>query len=1202
MAPYIFRKYTGYNPNEIKCWSPSSVIDTNSFNIEDIVATRGASKAGTSIPSPLGRLELFDTAFHIVATDQRNNLVGKTIYHQLVSDCLDVMQLMFNTKNSEIGIGNRIWFKEWKIRDNIDKLKSKGEAHPHYLLGKSYEQIFFDRINNSYTNTESIFLIYYENKLLGGTSPLTLFFTTPNWARYISDGLIANIPRSIDGDVFFDDDYRALIDREESFVKYVYKLFLQNRQAFNNCDGLRKYINKSIDTRYPQWRNQFPEYNNVNFAEDETSLMDRDYNKIKTNIDGKYLTVNGIYFYNEQQGRVTNTIQNNSDFIIRASETKYARQFDDKGTLVDINQPLVLLDGMNLPGDYMDRNAPWDSNTRVKDFYHRAIPLYERKLPQGNSLTVTYPFVTTDDFLEDILIEMPYKINSSKFYTGFRGDFKYLLPIKKEYFNFFKKEDLDNNLLIEIDETKVTVTLKIPIKNKRGIREIPFVKTYDKSKGKVIECKAGLGIYPFYQVTDAEINSYTILLAERFGQIRFESLSFFSFKNPSFPENSLAHKRIDRSTPSDIESGDSLTTSKFFLVDKAFDFIELAYTGDNENKLSGLIIPNFINRKFNNENLVKAFTFAIDFGTSNTHVAYMENGGAIPKPFTIEESDQQMVLLNAPGTENDLSKYSNYGQFPFIGSTIKREFIPALISNSDSTISFPFKTASSEIAAFSNIEKSNVHLFSHINIGYYIDQEEKKADGSIPTNIIYTTNLKWLLENNNDDTNKSRVKFFLKQLLIQIKAKCVINSGKLSQLNLVWSVPLSMERGNRTTLKNILQEAFNEVFINSGAKIISQPIPESIAPYFFLTRSEDGIKDTANVINVDIGGGTTDVMMFMESTGNRSDKYLTTSFRFAGGDIWGSGFKSRLKDNGFIKNYFKYQKANSISPKENEYLNKIKDDGNLSSDDLISMLFKYNDKFRFTDSITIGNPKMALILYLHYSAIVYHIVQILEIKKYPLPRYLSFTGKGSQYIKLICGGDEAELIAFTKLLFKAYTKLDVQKAFTINLNKNPKEITANGAVLYSLSSDDEKAKYESVKEFVHPGFNPSNDQELLNTLLKAENQEFFVSNTLSIDSPLNIGVLNNLNIFLQKTLSDRAIIDFLSDFKIKNVKPALSSLLWNGDIFNGEGHIYDSYRKVLNELHKQDPENQLPETLFFFALKDALYCLSKEIMDTNTTA
>ncbi len=105
MPPYIFRKYPGYNANEIKDWTPSTVIDTNSFEAENIVFSKGSLKAGTSIPSPLARMELFDTAFHIVASD-KSQLKGKTIYHQLVSDCLDVLQMIFNAKNADIGSKN----------------------------------------------------------------------------------------------------------------------------------------------------------------------------------------------------------------------------------------------------------------------------------------------------------------------------------------------------------------------------------------------------------------------------------------------------------------------------------------------------------------------------------------------------------------------------------------------------------------------------------------------------------------------------------------------------------------------------------------------------------------------------------------------------------------------------------------------------------------------------------------------------------------------------------------------------------------------------------------------------------------------------------------------------------------------------------------------------------------------------------------
>jgi len=1190
MASYIFRKYPGYNPNEIQGWSPSTGIDPTTFDPENIAFGRGSSKAGTSIPSPMARLELFDTAFQIVGSD-RGNLEGNTIYHQLVSDCLDVFQLLFNSKNSEIGLGRKIWFKEWKVQENINKLKEKGQNHPHSLLAKSFEQIFHDPNSSRFSDTDSLFLIFYENKLLGGTSPLSLFFTTPNWARYIKNDEIKSVPQSADGKVFFSNEYRPLHKRDLEFVEYVYKLSLQFKQSFAKADGFRKYLNKTVERYFPEFRHQFTDY------QSGAGLMDNEYSKLKTNVDGKFLTVNGLFFFQQKEEKEKEKIKSVSDFIIRSTETKYRDQYNERNEQQIVEPPLVLVDGMNVPGDYMEKNISWNSSTRIKDFYHRGVPLFERKLPQGNALTtVTYPFLTIDDFLEDALVEMPFNINRTKFFTGFNGDFKYLLPVKKEYFNFFNLADLKNNFSVELHDGQVTVNLKVPVKNRKGISEVVFSRKYEKGKS-IVEYRTDLGIFPFYQINDPEsrykdLNEYTVLLAERNERLKLKGLEFYSFKNFASDTTHLPATVEERSNWTDISAGNSTSTSKFYKIKEAFDYLQLSYSDNNGFDSAGLIIPNFETRTFNKDNLTKAYTFAIDFGTSNTHVAYMQNGEALPRPFDIGEADQQMVLLNAPGTDRDLgNKYASYGQFPWMDLTLRREFIPPIIGPGQN-ISFPFKTATCEIVAFNNIQ--NKSLFSHINIGYYIDQEEMQA-----SNVTYTTNLKWLLENNNNDSNKSRVSAFLTQLLLQIRAKIILNYGNPTDLKVVWSVPLSMERGIKAALRNVLGSAFKDVFKNSGAQLLD-PIPESVAPYFFLTKSDTDIQDTANVINVDIGGGTTDVMMFMESAGNRTDKYLTTSFRFAGSDIWGNGYRNKLKDNGFIRNYLSYQKKNNINPIETKYFNKVKDDSNLSADDLVSLLFRYDD-FKFSDSITIGNPDLLIIPYLHYSAIIFHLVQLIEIKDYPLPRYLSFTGKGSQYIKLLCGGDERDLEDFTRVLINSYTTKTLQSGFKIHLNSNPKEITANGSILYALASDDEKEKYRRTMDFIHPGFDPKANAELELKLL-GDRARFDISETLEIDSPLNVAVLQNLNAFLEKTLNNPDVSKFLKDFKIGGLKDSLKLLQWNHDIFNGEGLVYDSYRKVLQDLHKQGGENEISESLFFFALKDALYRLSKSITESKPNA
>jgi hypothetical protein len=1195
MTPHVFRKYKGYKPHEIKCWSPSSGINTDSFETGNIVASKGSSKAGTAIPSPLARMELFDTAFNILSSDSVP-LEGNTIYHQLVSDCLDVFQLLFNVRKDDIGVGKKIWFKEWKVQENIDKLKGKGEKHPNYLLGRSFEQIFSDRENNGFANTGSIFLIYYENELLGGTSPLTLFFTSPNWSRKIKDGVIANVPQSTDGDVFFDQDLRPLHSRDEAFVKYLVTLCRQHPEAFKKAAGLRKYINKTISNS-----KQFSGLLQDEMIINSSAILEEEYSKIMTNVENKFLAVNGLFLYCQQEGWEREKVMKTSDFIIRATTDKYRDQFNEKNEAVSVYPPLVLINGMNISGDYMEKNVPWNPNTIVRDIYHRSIPLFARKLPQGNSDTIAYPFVTTEDFLEDVLIEMPYNINGAKFFSGFKGDFKYLLPVKKEYFNFFTFHDLKNALTITIDnDGVVSAVLKIPIMNKKGTTEILFVKKYKKSEGAIVECRAGMGIYPFYKITGNDpalkaLRNYDILLANSIEQDGAEriSLRFFSYDKLAGDGNALDMNTSLRST---YGKGGATATSRYYKIRDSFDYMTLSYQYDAVgNSVGGLIVPDFGNRTFGIDQH-KVYTFAIDFGTSNTHVAYKEKEGDLPQPFEIEEADQQMVLLNAPGNDsNPGTKFAYYGQFPAIDLTLRREFLPAIISDkSKNTIAFPFKTATCEVMSFGKGDDSSYDLFSHINIGYYIDQEE------IPGDVIYTTNLKWLLENNNDNANQNRVKFFLRQLLIQIKVKAVLNNGDLKKLRVAWSLPLSMALGDQRILGNILTATFDAVFEGTGAKLL-EPIPESVAPYFYLTQAKNALHDTANIINVDIGGGTSDVMMFMESSGARADKYLSTSFRFAGNDIWGSGFNGKLKDNGFITNYFNYQGANNISPaSEIKYLNKVVNDGSLRSDDLISLLFRYDHKFRFSDSIKIGNPNMLIIMYLHYSAIVYHIMEILTLKGYPIPRYLSFTGKGSQYIELICGGGKREREVFTRLLIQSYADKDVQTAFEVILNPNPKEVTANGSVLYALASPAETERYNDVHEFIHPGFDPVKAPALAAIANDKGKSGFKVSEVQEINSPLNIAVLENLNAFLEKTLNNRRIIDFLAAFKVRNVKEVLALLQWNGDVDNGEGLIYDSYRKVLSDLRTKEGEEPLPQSLFFFAFRDALYKLSKQIVGSKT--
>jgi hypothetical protein len=223
-----------------------------------------------------------------------------------------MMQLLFNTNASDIGIGKKIWFKEWRVRESLNRLRNKAADHPHQLLGKAFSLIFEGySAQPAFVQTESIFLIYYENRLMGGTSPLTLFFTSPNWDRYVADKQIADVPKGNDGVMFFGNKHRALFERDRSFVEYLYKLLLSNPNAFEHCTGLRQYINKTIERHFPDFAHQF-----MDWGLHGSKRLSDDYTQFKTNIDGKLLKVNDLFFYHQSEDVKRRKIRNVSDFVI----------------------------------------------------------------------------------------------------------------------------------------------------------------------------------------------------------------------------------------------------------------------------------------------------------------------------------------------------------------------------------------------------------------------------------------------------------------------------------------------------------------------------------------------------------------------------------------------------------------------------------------------------------------------------------------------------------------------------------------------------------------------------------------------------------------------------------------------------------------------------------------------------------------------
>lgn len=1072
ITSYTFRIHKGSTSGVASNgWQKSPGLDTNAISsIEDSLDKLPSSgKVGTSIPTPLARVYLFKTAFELVAS-KADRKPG--VYDELVADCLDILQLLFEKG----GDASKFDFIPWNASDEIknlrsanDEIVSRGNSNYHALrlLADSFELA----LNSAKEFQDTITLIKYDGILLGGTSPYTLVFTSAN-LRYELDKR-----RASDSGYDFSSNKKQEYCGEKrlplSARPKEFQMFLKT--FVNNASNLELFAHGGP-------LKPFADYVNAQTASVPEFTDDFDVSFPEIRGRNGSLNVLGIPLrYNDLA-----TIPNESDFMMRPS-VNYFRQYM-------AYEPLMIPSEFSSSGwIYVDDT--WDPRTHIPNrvvkklradssYASRCLPKNGSSL--GEPTTQKYPWVSDEDFLTDHIIDLSYDLNTKYFFNNAKYP-RFLLPIKKDYFMFFTLDDLKRNLKMDVDAkeiknsdghiidvkiNKILVELEIPLKSRK--RSLKITREYLAEQTADYPIKKakpgfGLGIFPFYKINEEELdlkNQYSVYLYNS-GQSDSVKLYFFNIKKslatPITSEDVLRTK-LDSGT-SKIYNLRSLSASN------SFDLIEVDIrrgsepgginASFNDDYDSGLIIPEWGNgRVIGAESLgsdQKRTIFSIDFGTSNTHVAYWDPNENLVKPLEISHEDIQMVLLNKPYEKDNRIDYrerSSFGNSNPRFTEYLREFMPSIIGPQEK-VSYPIKTATLEGHGFVN----GKNLFGNINIGYDIENEQ--VDLSKASSFTYTTNLKWALqEDRTDGRKKNRVEAFCEQTLWILKNLLILKGFSPKDISIIYFYPESMMEDDKEMFKNSWNSAADIIFKQCGFSIKDNQCLselESVAPYYSLLKRDESIY-AYNSVNIDIGGGTTDFLifdrMFVDSTSGKRSAAYESSILFAGNDIWGKTFPSGTK-NGFVE-FMRSKISSSVISEESmkalEFFNKKDDPAEMTT-----FFFKYKD-FDYGGKIA-SNPKLRYVLFLHYAAIIFYLCDMIkQVRKkqnpdFKLPRSLTFTGKGSEYIKIIT--PDPEMISkITFALFVAYgfKPEEFEKGFHITYPTNPKGLTAEGGV-YKLISD-----------------------------------------------------------------------------------------------------------------------------------------------------
>lgn len=998
--------------NTMDGWTETSHIAGNLLG--NIPLGMHSNKMGTSIPSFFARIFLFEGAFQTLRGANIMRLRGVNSDTALVSECLDLIEFIFQHGNDP-----KLVIKHWNANDQVCNLRNDGFPE-HAKLAKVIE----DEIS-LYPQLKDIFLFFWNDTtptsleprefLIGGTSPYTLVFTSPNWLRCVQENNFSF--NRINGRPLFNlNDIEPLETRDSTFKDMLYSLRMAYPVELNSqAPSFNQYITISWNA---DGHPHTTAGNRGGFMASFSPIVDMD----GANVQSAMLPL--CY----KQIRPTA-----SGYEIIPKSNRYANYTAQDGTVVNLDVPLALnKNGLNgVP--YIGKSVWKTENCHINEAAIRNTEMHKRVAP--GSMGVNYPFLIWSDFLEDKIIKLPYKLNDKSFVSAFNGDTQYILPLKRTFFKYFNIEDINQNACPELDKklveimingNAVVVTINVPIRD-TTYRVIELKKEY--SGADIVDGKFLLGFFPFYRCDDNRLNRYSIMNCGS-----GERLNFISIDN--------LDGNVD--APSKIRTPQRNLTSQteYYLVKTSFDLVEVSI-----GNVKGLIIPQM--QKVGVGQVTNCYKFAVDFGTSNTYIAHITKAHPTPETLEIDEHDQQTVFL---------TKENNLGDLAVMQSFIKREFAPIhLGKNFD--ISYPVRTATCETT---NFENGTPDLFGNISIGFNMMLEPHYLDY-----FKYKTGLKWLLEEHPGNAHHTnRVKYFFLQTLWMLKNESLMNDGDDS-FDVYITFPEAMK--DKGTLMNLWDWAKGELNINCKFHYGTE-YSESIAPYNYMTNQILG----SSFLNIDIGGGTNDLLFVSKDANGHIARVCYSSSMFAGDDLWGDGIQ--INDVATLNNGFVDYIMKQIEATEQAYnsvlLSSLKALGGItkSSADVMAYLFKYDSEFQTSAKIK-GQRNLYSIIFIHYAALMYNVSRIIKKMNIDIPLKLSFTGMGSKYINLM-STDPKIIKKLTVLLLEKYTGKKVDPAFAIIKARNVdvKEITAKG-VLTGLSLEENfKIPADILSPIVDYGF------------------------------------------------------------------------------------------------------------------------------------
>lgn len=1122
--------------HDVAGYSAGPGIDISLIPEGESLSGKALEKMGSSIPTPFARLHLFSGAFREVfqkasqASPIEHDTINPGNNHKLVSLALDMLEFIY-----KYGADEAFEIHTWNAAAEAGEdghLEMSMDPH-HHKLAKALDHAWK---SGRYGTGVHIFTM--NGEIIGGTSPLSLVYTSPN---------IKGSYTGVDNKPLFSAesaDIRALHQRSVEFRKFMHALVNTYgvNMLFNGVNiPLRDYVMQSYQ-RYEftgvadnaqdvqLWTNMF---NALNYgAQDQ--LFRASYEQMK---NGQQLSVSfcmGV----PMMCRKPKDQNHTSDYVIKPTRDAW-KNYTEGGVPKVMDTPLVLSYAGVENGRYLN-DSFWNPND-YKDAEAEAAkhPKLQDRVLVG--VHVKKPFIIASDFLEEKIVEVGFNINGDKFFTAKAGDCTFMLPLKRVFFDYFAPEDIRKMMSLEtakndMDEvTEVKVRLTVPVTG----GEIILEKNY---KGDEIihsddQAWLNMAFFPFFiDEAPTAVNRYQVMLGARGQKVSAK------FYKEGYPEP-LEVDQCERTSLTDFDS-------THYAVQEVFELIEMTVDG-----AECVVVPKMTRIPDKSRS---PFTFCIDFGTTNTHIAYFNSGAHTPDPqtFTIAEAgERQTVLLSADkGMDFTTDFRKEYALREFVPLEMQKDY-------------FPIRTAICEVP---DLKGANVYkLFSTANVGFHFSDELNAQDNQ---GFSYKTELKW---DASDARAQDRMKIFFAEMLWLMRNKALLNGGA-ADFKLVVTYPQVMYGGLLARFKQKWNDAAE--MVKFDPKNITYDL-ESIAPYYSFCSQQTSLCGT--YVNIDIGGGSTDILYNNPMPGGEKCTY---SVRFAANDLWGNGCNKLNSSivNGFLN---AYEDSSFFKQLDNKQLQDYKSYKMISRSgaDVVSFLFKHNNIYRFSDAVQ-GSPLISLLL-LHFTSLMYYLGEILLVHDLNAPRYISFTGMGSLYLKILSPDAENLNALANAVLNHVAGGKDSNINVNVQFADHPKHVTAAGGIALTKAID-------LGIEKIHP-------QHATVFCVEEEDSESRIILWQVRDKVHRKYILNLYKDMIEMMSKDKAYRNAVNRLGLMS---ELNKLLANNGIEGSFAMSFDDMTDEALRINKGNNDNdEMEETLFFWPLKNALFELGMKMAPTKKT-